>query len=369
MMKQDQQAPLAQLTSLRLFAALLVLFSHFQFFARSGSPALERLYDLVFRQGACGVTFFFILSGFILTHAYERALVDEKITASTYFYRRLARIFPLHLIVGLAFLAYLAWRADVPPLRAVMLNLTLLHSWFPDPIVHYSLNGPSWSLSDELFFYALFPWLVRLSQATLLRFFCIGTALIIAASGIAAARIDGYSPFADWLFYAFPPTRLFEFVAGILLCRAWRAGTGRRWASSGTEALLVMTVLATMVAVEWFALPLVLRYQLAFLPPMAALILIFAHGEGALSRLLRHPSLQLMGEASFALYLIHRPLITFMERWAGHGAASDLALGAAMLSLSLVGALFAFVLLDQPVQHWLRRRERRVPGQTRLVQP
>ena len=191
------------------------------------------------------------------------------------------------------------------------------------------------------------------------RFFLAGMVLSVAGSCFAALRVEGYSPFVDWIFYVFPVTRLFEFVAGILLCRAWRSGIGRGWATSGTEAFLVILLLGSMVAVEWFALPLAFRYQLVFLPPMAALILVFAYGGGVLSRLLRHPTLQLLGEASFALYLIHRPMITFMERWAGAGIASDVALAVTMLLLAIFASVLTFTLLDQPVQRWLRHRENR----------
>lgn len=356
-MNGGRQSPLAQLTSLRFFAALLVLFSHLIFFERSGNQALSGLYDYVFRQGACGVTFFFILSGFILTHAYERALNDGGIPVLTYLYRRVVRIFPLHLMVGVAFLAYLALRGDLPPSRAVFFNFTLLHSWIADPLVHYSLNGPSWSLSDELFFYALFPLLVKLDQRILQWLFGVGLTVIVAGACFAALHVNGYSPFIDWLFYVFPVTRLFEFIAGILLYRAWQAGIGRSWATSASELLLVALVLTIMFSVEWFAVPVVFRYQLAFLPPMAALVLIFAYGGGALSHLLRNSTLQLLGEASFALYLIHRPMITFVERWAGRGTASDVALALAILVLANLAAVFTFVLLDQPVQRWLRRRK------------
>ena len=357
MVTTHQEASFAQLTSLRFFAALLVLFSHLVFLERSENPFVSGVYDLVFRQGACGVTFFFVLSGFILTHAYEQAIKQGDVSVARYLYRRAARIFPLHLLVGVAFLGYLIWRADLPPMRAVFLNLTLLQSWFPDPLVHYSLNGPSWSLSDELFFYALFPLLVKVSEPVLRRIFLFGMVMIVGSATFAALRVDGYSPFVDWMFYVFPVTRLFEFIAGILLCRMFQSGVGRSWATSGSEVLLTAVVLAAMVAVQWFAVPLVFRYQLIFMLPMAALVLVFAYGRGVLSGLLRHPALRLMGEASFALYLIHRPMITFMERWAGGGTASDVTLAAAMLVLAIVASVLAFALLDQPVQRWLRRSE------------
>lgn len=351
-------ARLAQLTSLRFFAALLVLLSHLVFLQQSQSAALRASYGFFFRQGACGVTFFFILSGFILTHAYEKALADVEVSVTVYLYRRLVRIFPLHLLMALAVLAYLVWRGDPPPLHAIALNLSLLHSWSSDPIVHYSLNGPSWSLSDELFFYALFPLLVKVDRRVLGWFFVLGMVAIAIGACAAATRIDGYSPFVDWLFYVFPLTRLFEFIAGILLYRAWQQGAGRTFASSGTEVVLVVLVLAVMIAVEWFAMPPAFRYQLIFMPPMAALVLVFAYGRGALSRLLRHPSLQLLGEASFALYLVHRPMVIFMERWAGHGTAADIGLAAAMFLLSITASIVTYFLLDRPTGRWFHRNER-----------
>jgi peptidoglycan/LPS O-acetylase OafA/YrhL len=94
------------------------------------------------------------------------------------------------------------------------------HSWSPDPLVHYSLNGPSWSLSDELFFYALFPWLLKWREPVLRAVFIAGMVLIVAGSCFTALTVAGYSPWVDWIFYVFPLTRLFEFIAGILLCRA-----------------------------------------------------------------------------------------------------------------------------------------------------
>lgn len=351
------QAPISQLTSLRFFAAVLVFFSHLVFLERSGDPFLTGLYDLVLQQGACGVTFFFLLSGFILTHAYEHALKEGRVSLATYLYRRVVRIFPLHLMVALAFLTYLLLRHELTVVQAVLPNLTLLHSWFADPLVHYSLNGPSWSLSDELFFYALFPLLVKVHRTTLRGIFIAGMLTILAGACIVAQRVDGYSSRVEWLFYVLPVTRLFEFIAGMLLYRAWRAGTGRSWATTGMEVFLVLVVLAIMFSLEWFAIPLVFRYQLAFLLPMAALILVFAHGRGGLSRMLRTPVLQRLGEASFALYLVHRPMITFSERWTGRGAASDAGLALAMLLLAVGASVAVFALLDQPLQRWLRRHD------------
>lgn len=356
MLVVGKHAGLAQLTSLRFFAALLVAFSHLVFLEGTSSPALGVLYRLFFRQGGCGVTFFFVLSGFILTHAYGRALSGRSISVTPYLYRRAARIFPLHLATGLAVLMFLNWRGDPPLLSTVALNLALLQSWSPDMQIHYSLNSPSWSLSGELFFYTLFPWLVKLPEPILPRIFMVGMALIGISAGTIAVIYGGYSPLIDWLFYVFPPTRLFEFIAGILLYRAWQRGFAKPLAGTGAEVFVVALLLAIMAGVDWFWVPLVLRYQLVYLLPMAAIVLVFAHGKGALSRLLRAPLLQLLGEASFAFYLIHRPIVIFMSRWAGRSGTADLALAAAMLLIGLAASVAVYLLLDRPLERWLRRR-------------
>lgn len=352
----SRHAGLAQLTSLRFFAALLVAVSHLAFLEETRSPALSTVYQLFFRQGGCGVTFFFVLSGFILTHAYGRVLQEGAISVTAYLYRRAARIFPLHLATGIAVMLFLNWRGDTPALSTVLLNLTLLHSWSPELQVHYSLNSPSWSLSNELFFYTLFPWLVKLPEPMLRRIFLAGMALIALSTGAIAVIYGGYSPLLDWLFYVFPPTRLFEFIAGILLYRAWQHGFGQPLAGTGAEIATVAVLLAVMAGVDWFWVPLVLRYQVIYLLPMAALVLIFAHGKGALSRWLHHPVLQLLGEASFAFYLIHRPIMIFMARWGGRSGAADLALAATMLLIGLAASVATYLLLDRPLERWLRRR-------------
>ena len=142
---------LPSLTALRFFAAALVALFHGSM-SVTGSGA-----DGIVRFGYVGVTFFFVLSGFVLTWTWKPDASPRQ-----FYLRRFARVYPAHLLTALIALSLGLLgviSVDASPV-SVPLNLSLLQSWVPDYAVTYSLNGPSWSLSDEIFFYAVFPLLV-----------------------------------------------------------------------------------------------------------------------------------------------------------------------------------------------------------------
>jgi len=344
------QAPpvtLGQLTGLRFVAAFAVLLSHLEFLAAEPGSRAAWLYETVLRQGYCGVSFFYVLSGFILSQAYGDRLADGALRLRTYFLLRICRIAPLHWIMALLFAGWLAVSAGgMPGGGTIALNLALLHAWVPDPDVHYSLNGPSWSLSDEMFFYAAFPWLCRVRGRRLAWGLACGVLLIAALAAVSLAGPGGYSPQAEWLFYVAPPVRLVDFVAGMLLHRIWRAGSARRLGGTGAELGAALAIPAAMLGFSLLAVPMEVRWQLAWLPLMALAVLVFAQGTGALSHLLRGRWPMLLGEASFALYLTHRPLVTLASRlWTGDPVLLALALPPVCIGISIA----VFLLFERPL--------------------
>lgn len=355
---------LAQLTSLRYVAAFAVMGSHLEFLGASADAWLRLTYDRLLAQGYCGVSFFFVLSGFIISYAYRDDIAARRLSVPEFLRRRAVRIFPLHWLVALPFIAWVALVRGEPvdPLAAA-LNLLLLHSWALPVDLHFSFNGPSWSLSNELFFYAAFPLLILLRVRTL----AIGTAVAVALVAVLASRSAGssatYSSDVEWLFYVNPLVRLIEFAAGMLVFALYRSGRLQRLAGTPGEVLLLALLPVAMIAVDVLAVPLAWRYQLFFLPLMVALVFVFACGRGAVSRLLRAPALVALGEASFALYLIHRPIFTLAQQLAG----TDLdAPAAVLLAITLLAGGTALSVqvhrrIDRPLQSWLRQRLQRVP--------
>ena len=124
---------LATLTALRFAAALLVFGAHaWRIFDVQGS-ALQ--------VGAVGVSFFFVLSGFVLT--WSRRPGE---TAGRFYWHRFARVWPATAIVTLLATGYGF------PHQSLLLDLGLVNTWRPGQLSEVSANPPSWSLGDEAFF-------------------------------------------------------------------------------------------------------------------------------------------------------------------------------------------------------------------------
>ena len=317
-------ARIEQLTSLRFFAALAVLASHLWPLAEEANP-LQPIARTLFHEGYAGVSFFFMLSGFILSHTYQAKLTQGTISRGKYLTLRIARIAPLHWLCGVPLAIWALATVGGPEsglgsLPSSLTNLALLQSWVPQVKWYFSLNEPSWSLSDELFFYTMFVWLAFLPLRRLGAFaalLLLGNVTMVVwllthgQGAITHDVPDGESTLTrtHWLTYIAPLPRLLDFVGGMLVYRAPKprlSGPGATALEVGAIALL----LGAMVAYPLLEVADAWRMQLAYLPFMALVIWAFGKGGGALSGFLaRTPTLVLLGDASFALYLIHLPII------------------------------------------------------------
>ena len=140
------------LTGLRAFAALAVFAQHFM-----------RIMDIKINVGPIGgiaVSFFFVLSGFILVYVYKDRLTPS--TTPKFYFTRFARIWPLH-IVCLLLIAWLTQRtlpqSDWPWMRTFA-HWSLLQSWYPTMHWTTCYNSVAWTISTEAFFYLMFPLLL-----------------------------------------------------------------------------------------------------------------------------------------------------------------------------------------------------------------
>ena len=141
------------LTSLRFFAAAAIVIGHAH--SSFGSAGLAISFPL-----DQGVSFFFVLSGFILAYTYPN--LREVSSVRHFWIARFARIWPAHLAT-LLLVTIVA--PNMPPvehrLSITLANILLLQSWLPfrDSILSY--NGVAWSISTEFFFYLCFPVLIH----------------------------------------------------------------------------------------------------------------------------------------------------------------------------------------------------------------
>jgi peptidoglycan/LPS O-acetylase OafA/YrhL len=353
---------LDQLTSLRFFAALAVVASHLWPLAEYPN-SLQGLARTLFHEGYAGVSFFFMLSGFILAHTYQAKLASGAVGRGRYLALRLARIVPLHWLVSLPLAGLALWQGGWGEAPKVALNLALLQAWVPNPDWYFTVNEPSWSLSDEAFFYACFAGLAFLPLRRL-GWFAAG--LLALNLGVVAWRLGtGHGAVIEadrntlthWLTYIDPVARLLDFVVGMLVYRLPRHGWSG-WRASGVEVGAVVVLLAAMVAYPLLGVADVWRMQLAYLPLMALVIWAFGQGGGALSTGLAGSKLLiLLGDASFALYLVHLPILH--GGLAVQDALGDAAIGwlpwAGMVTvLAVVASVAVFRWVEMPLMRALR---------------
>lgn len=292
---------LSALTSLRFFAAIFVVFSHLSYLPQS--KYFSNVYTAFLKEGYIGVTFFFILSGFILSFSYAKKM--DEISFKSFMIARVSRIYPLHLLTF--FLALpLALLAGWKGMEGVVPNLLLIQSFIPNESVYFSVNSPSWSISNEMFFYLLFPFLIKMKPSKLLLIF-----ILIAFYQIALVFLGVSEKGIHAFLYISPLSRLADFTLGILLFTFFK---NKREVSDVVASFLQYFSVLLLIAFIFFKseIPQGYRYDLYYMLPMAIIVLSFSYGNGYLSKLISSKLLILLGEASFALYLVHQIVIRYI---------------------------------------------------------
>ena len=151
-LNQPKPARLDNLTILRFVAAFVVFAFHALGFLRGSTRTIG---EHIFSDGRSGVTFFFILSGFVLAWSSESGDSPKR-----FYRRRMARLYPAYL-VALVFAAGMIFLRTPQNLIQGIPTLLLVQAWIPSSTYYFALNVPAWSLSCEAFFYLTFGPLVR----------------------------------------------------------------------------------------------------------------------------------------------------------------------------------------------------------------
>ncbi len=271
------------------------------------------------RHGDLAVPFFFVLSGFVLTHAYGERLNTGR-DAARFAIRRFGRLYPLHIATLMAVLGLelIKWglvqhgmASDHPPftgsssLPTLAANLVLLQAVIS--FGEFSWNIPSWSISVEAFVCAAYA-LLALAAGSRLRVavrwaFAVFAVLVIAydLSGLKLHIISGQGLLEG----------LFGFLAGAVAYQVFiavrergRAGV-MRW-----PTVFEAAALAAAFTVFWFRPPGLLIPILTF----AAVILIFAGDAGRISAALNTAVPRYLGRISYSIYLVHFVLLMVLNR-------------------------------------------------------
>jgi peptidoglycan/LPS O-acetylase OafA/YrhL len=348
---------LDSLTSLRFFAAAAVVAGHWGSVIHPYSRVREALGGYYL-----GVSFFFVLSGFVLTWSHRPGH-----TARGFYWRRFARIWPLYALTLLLSLGVIELERTGLHLSNGIASLFFVQAFVPSLAVFYFGNSPAWSLSCEAFFYTLFPVLrarlgrytVRQLQLIVVLVVCAQVSMLAIAHAIMSA-----GPLRDNYLYVNPLLRVYEFAIGVALALAVRRGW--RPAVSPLVAFIVLMAGVVGVSIPGHALPSYVGGLFA-LPGIVLLIGSCATRElgGAPMRILTHRFMVRLGVWSFALYLTHqlllRTLVADYGRYRLESVPQFVAYPAFLaLAIAVAGIFSTFV--EQPMERRLRRAVSRGPA-------
>jgi peptidoglycan/LPS O-acetylase OafA/YrhL len=338
------------LTGLRFLAAFLVFGFHVHIEQFVDDGPVRTGMEWVFGPGAVGVSFFFILSGFVLTWS-----VRPGDTARRFWWRRIARIYPDHVATWVVAVA-LALIGGTGVAVAVWLpNLLLLQAWSPDIDVFFGLNTVSWSLACEVFFYALWPALYVVLRRLPGRALWPGAALVLGLTWLVPLIAQAL-PAADryWFIWVFPVTRLPEFAAGMLLARIVREG---RWPARLGLAPAMALAAAAYLTSRW--LPADFRIVAGTVIPLALLVAAAAAADrsGAASPW-RSATAVRLGELSYAFYLVHQLVLRLIAHALGvdHSAVAGLGVAVLALAAALAASWLLYERVENPALRLLLRR-------------
>jgi peptidoglycan/LPS O-acetylase OafA/YrhL len=296
------------LDSWRGVCALIVVVYHFT--AKS-----HLLFLPFFRNGWIFVDFFFVLSGFVITHAYQHHLKDSA-EALAFAIRRFGRVWPLHVAMLVPFFVtemlkfYMTakgFSSERAPfsgemsMSGLVANLFLVQSM--GVLTHASWNVPSWSISVEYWTYIVFGLSVlACARAARPR---LWNMLLLA--GIFVSSL--------WVLIVYPMTLettatfgffrcLLGFIGGCFAYQLWRGLVVPRGSIAVPVATLVE--LMTIILVSLFVIYCADNLLAMFAPAVFGVaVIVFAHERGALSHLLRGRFFKMLGRLSFSIYMTH----------------------------------------------------------------
>jgi len=357
----SKPARLNALTGLRCFAAINIVLFHFS------NPNWFGILAPVVNAGYASVSFFILLSGFVLAYNYADRARAGKLDKVRFWKARFTRLYPIYLLSILLSAGNLKgeYGAHTHAMFWAGLALTplLLQGWIPE--IATFLNTPAWTMSAECSYYVAFPWLASWKRPVtfrphLVKMACVwflgmvpgALYIIFNPDGIAHPDRWSSGPWLQALKFT-PYTHLASFVFGVMLASmdemVPRASRLRVWLGLlGFAGLFGLLEMGPLV-------PYALIHDGLLMPLFGCMILGLA-GENLLSFLFGLRPLVFVGEASYCLYLLHFTLwnllhdshlldrlnLSQFDPWISYG----ILIGLALLALHLV---------EKPAQNQLRK--------------
>lgn len=345
------------LTSLRFFAAAGVVFAH---------------YGYNYNTGGLGVEFFFILSGFILSINYKSKFQTiSSLGLRSYYISRIARIYPVHIVTFFISIPLIIGTKVGYSLTETISNILLVQAWYPAGSSLFSYNGVSWTLSCEIFFYFLLPFLTCFFcrffdsslTSNLILILCAYTASVLLTI-LTGPSITQFS-FQWWLALTSPFSRAFDFIAGTAAGLVYLRNRKLLCKSDSISSIIEISCLIFFALFYYwhhiFASTYLWNNSLYFNLVISAFIYIFSFQAGILSSLLSNKALVYLGEVSFSMYMVHQLMIRYYERYIGSIVFNANSISGAFKQILfflvvIAVAILVYEKIEKPLRNNIRNR-------------
>ena len=344
-----------QLTFTRFLAAISIVVFHF---GTKLFPFNLEATNFLFQHANIGVSYFFILSGFVMIVAYGN---KDKVDYADYIKKRFARLYPVYLLAILLYLVYVLVKPyhNSNDYKGLFLNIALAQSWVPGQALTF--NSPGWSLSVEMFFYLSFPLLYNyFYRKTVLRKSALVVLLVFVISQLLlhyllySSFYKGFPSASHDFVHYFPLMHINEFLIGNI--------AGLFFLHSGYKRKNYDLIIIALTA----AVALLLKFQfgisyhngmLAFF--FVPLIFLISLNTGFLTRISNNKLLVFLGEISYGIYILQMPVFklgnTVMRtKFLNMGYNPGLIFSVNFVLLIVVSAI-SYKYIEKPVREKLSR--------------
>lgn len=354
----------AALSPLRFLAALIIIFFH----NRLGSDFLKTVPKFLL-AGPQMVTFFYVLSGFVLVLAYYG---KHEFCPKEFFVKRAARILPVYLIALSLSVAIKIFEGNLNPV-ALVLNILLLQSWIPSyPL---AINGPAWFLSGLMFFYVSFPFVLsylRNSRPNPKQVFVTCLLFWFATQAILTLLLNssffhGAHSYSHDFIYYFPPVHLCSFFLGVsgayfLL----NVACGDNKLSKANQISLILLLCIIFITFVQYQLSINkilhtnLPYASSFYAPFfLAIIAAISTSENIITYALSKKLFIFLGNISFSIYIIQNPVLYIAYRIKPIHMNYDIFLLIYISLLLFIGTLILYTVERPANDHVIKRMKKR----------
>ena len=342
------------MTGVRGVAAVFVMIYHLEL----NRISAEGPFSIFLNHGYLSVDLFFVLSGFVLAHVYGPPVVSGTYRFSEFLWHRIARIYPLYIVLTVAFLALALIKSQAAEFSPEVLisNFVLLQSLGNWP----SIDPPAWSVSAEMVAYLLFPLIALLCLKS-------GRTTAILAGFAACLAILVMTLAASWHYIGTPiakgpldiivsPFTLIRCLAGFTIGQLlWRVHADPRVVSVASR-----TPVQAVVAILTLAALTQQDSDLVDYLMIVVLILCLSTDRGVLADFFASPPLHFLGVVSFAIYLTHYRAFGvwgLAERVFGAFDPMIRNTAATVVTALVVIAVswLLHIMVEKPCRRWMRR--------------